>query len=276
MSLASLKSQIARRHTIGRRPRIKRRAAHTERRTRNTQYAVRNTVLNLLLFSLAVSACSTEEPTATPTLTATLTATSTATHTPPSTATHTPTATATATHTSTPTATPTLTVTPTSTATATPTSTPTHTATPTSSPTPTPSPTPTLIQRLPPTSTPTPIYVLPTATPDAESRVQLVLILSAESDIPGASQTFDAVRRRGLRTVSFVSPQAHPDFVRLSIADGHLPGLLLCEGQDPAAQVAEWEALLTRIQGMITHRLATAEDEPAIGVLEGLGYIVVR
>jgi N-acetylmuramoyl-L-alanine amidase len=104
----------------------------------------------------------------------------------------------------------------------------------------------------------------------------VVLVLPAGSDMLGASQTFDAVRRRGIRTLSFVSLEAHPDFVRLSIADGHLPGLYLDAEQDPVAKAAEWEALLTRIQGMVTYRLATAEDESAIAVLEELGYTVIR
>ena len=221
-------------------------------------------VLGLALLGLSLSACRGPQLVATPTSVPTATSTSTSTLVPTPTTTDTPTATATATATATPTAT----------ATATPTSTPTHTPTITS--TPTPSLTPTLIQRLPPTSTPTPVTARPTATPAPESRVQLVLVMAADSDMSGASQTFDAVRRRGIRTLSFVSPQAHPDFVRLSIADGHLPGLYVAAGQDATAQVAEWEALVTRIQGLVTQRLALADDESAVGVLEGRGYTVVR
>jgi len=100
--------------------------------------------------------------------------------------------------------------------------------------------------------------------------------MAADSDTTGASETFDAVRRRGIRTLSFVSPQAHPDFVRLSIADGHLPGVYVQAGQDPIAQVAAWETLLIRIQGLVTHRLALADDESAVRTLEGRGYTVVR
>jgi N-acetylmuramoyl-L-alanine amidase len=116
----------------------------------------------------------------------------------------------------------------------------------------------------------------PTATPAPESRVQLVLVVEADNDMAGASETFDAIRRRGIRTLSFVSPEAHPDFARLSIADGHLPGVYIQAGQDPAAEAAAWEALLTRIQGLITYRLALADDESAAGILEGRGYTVVR
>ena len=68
-----------------------------------------------------------------------------------------------------------------------------------------------------------------------------------ESDMLGASQTFDAMRRRGLRTLSFVALENHVDFVRLSIADGHLPGLYLPADADPAEQADAWEALLTRV-----------------------------
>jgi N-acetylmuramoyl-L-alanine amidase len=92
----------------------------------------------------------------------------------------------------------------------------------------------------------------------------------------GASQTFDAVRLRGIRTLSFVSLQNHPDFVRLSIADGHIPGLYLAADKDPAETAAQWEAAMTRIQGMVTHRLALVEDEAAASTIEGLGYTVVR
>jgi N-acetylmuramoyl-L-alanine amidase len=106
--------------------------------------------------------------------------------------------------------------------------------------------------------------------------VQLVLVLPAEHDQAGVSATFDAVRKLGIRTLSFVSLGAHPDFLRLSIADGHLPGLYLDAGTDPASAVAEWEALLSRTQGIITHRLAMAEDEGAVAVLESHGYTVVR
>lgn len=186
----------------------------------------------------------------------------------------TPTLTTTATHT--PTATSTLTATPTATATHTPTTTPTSTSTPTHTPTPTPSPTPTLIQPLPATSTPTPVYAPPTATPAPGARVQVVLAMPPGSDMLGASSAFDAVRRRGIRTLSFLSPQNHPDFVRLSIADGHLPGLYLAAGEDPAAQVALWEALMLRLQGVWDTRLAMAEEETAAAMLEQAGYTVVR
>jgi N-acetylmuramoyl-L-alanine amidase len=106
--------------------------------------------------------------------------------------------------------------------------------------------------------------------------VQLVLVQPAEADMLGASETHDALRRRGIRTLSFVSPQVHPDYVRLSIANGHLPGLYLVEGGDPAEAAAEWETLLTYLQGTITHRLATAEDASSEAALEQLGYTVVR
>jgi N-acetylmuramoyl-L-alanine amidase len=216
-----------------------------------------------IMLVVLLSACSTPEPAATLTPMTTPTQTSvtpTATATSTATATHTPTATATATATST----------------HTPTATATPTATPTPTPTPTPSPTPTLIQPLPPTSTPTPVYAPPTATPAPASRVQLVLAMPAESDLRGASETFDALRLRGIRTLSFLSLQNHPDFVRLSIADGHLPGLYVEGERDPAEQAAEWEALLARIQGMVTHRLAMTADETSAEVLRGLGYTVVR
>jgi N-acetylmuramoyl-L-alanine amidase len=209
---------------------------------------------------LVCAACAASKPTATPAPTSTSTPTATATHTP----THTPT--------STPTSTPTHTPTPSPT----PTDTATPTATPTNTATPTPSPTPTLIQALPPTSTPTPVYAQPTATPGTEARVPLVLAMPPGSDMLGASATFDAVRRRGIRTLSFLSMDNHVDFVRLSIADGHLPGLYLAAGQDPAASVADWEALVTRLQGTVTHRLAMAEEEGAAVALEGLGYTVIR
>jgi N-acetylmuramoyl-L-alanine amidase len=217
-----------------------------------------------VLVILGLSACGGAQPTPTLAPSPTAAPTSTATHTPTSTATHTPTAAATATSTATPTVTPT------------PTNTATPTRTPTQTPTATPSATPTLIQPLPATSTPTPVYAQPTATPAPEARVQLVLVLPAGADMLGASQTFDAVRRRGIRTLSFVSLDAHPDFVRLSIADGHLPGLYVDGSQDLAAQVAAWEALLTRIQGTVTHRLALVEDESLISALEGLGYTVIH
>ena len=100
--------------------------------------------------------------------------------------------------------------------------------------------------------------------------------MPADSDMLGASQTFDAVRRRGIRTLSFVSLQNHPDFVRLSIADGHLPGLYVDGDQDPGAQAAEWTALLARIMGVATHKLAMVEDESAVGALEEQGYTVVH
>ena len=92
----------------------------------------------------------------------------------------------------------------------------------------------------------------------------------------GASQTFDAVRRRGIRTLGFLSPQNHPDFIRLSIADGHLPGLYVAAGEDPASQAGAWEALLIRIQGVLTHRVAMVEDGAAAGTLESLGYTVIH
>ena len=220
--------------------------------------------LCLILLSLWLSACSTPQPAATPTTVPTATPTDTPTLVP----------TPSATHTATPTPTPTATATATETATATSTATPTRT--PTTTATPTPSLTPTLIQRLPATSTPTPVVSRPTATPAPESRVQLVLVVAADSDLAGVSETFDAVRRRGIRTLSFVSPEADPDFARLSIADGHLPGVYVQAGQDPAAEAAAWEALLTRIQGLVTHRLALVDDESAASVLEGRGYTVVR
>jgi N-acetylmuramoyl-L-alanine amidase len=92
----------------------------------------------------------------------------------------------------------------------------------------------------------------------------------------GASATFDALRRRGLRTLSFVSLQAHPDFVRLSIADGHLPGLYLAAGEDPAAAATAWQALLVRLQGTMHHRLALVEDETATAPLQEAGYTVIQ
>ncbi len=212
------------------------------------------------LCALALVSCGTPEPTATVLPTATVTAT--ATHTATATATPTATPTMTATASATPTATPTLTPTPTATATA------THTATP--------SPTPTLIQPLPPTSTPTPVYAPPTPTPAAESRVQLVLAMAPGSDMLGASATFDAVRRRGIRTLSFCSPENHPDFVRLSIADGHLPGLYVPADQDPAPLVEDWEELLSRVQGTIAHRLALIERSDAAAALKERGYTVIQ
>ncbi len=210
------------------------------------------------------SACTAGAPTATPIPASTATSVPTATHTPTATPSPTATATATATATHTPTATPT----PTDTATPTPTA--------TSTPTPTPSATPTLIQVLPATSTPTPVYAQPTSTPAAEARVPLILVMPPHSDMLGASTTFDVVRRRGIRTLSFLSLENHDDFVRLSIADGHLPGLYLAVGEDPTARAAEWEALLARLQGMVTHRLALAEEDAAVTALEQLGYTVIR
>ena len=234
-------------------------------------------VSRLTFLLLFLCACSTLEPAATPTDLPSPTAT----HTPK--ATHTVTLTATAvaaTDTATPTPSLTATPSPTPTSTATLTHTPTPTHTPTSTATPTPSLTPTLIQRLPPTSTPTPVDAPPTATPAPASRVQLVLAMPAGSDMPGASQALDAVRRRGVRTLSFLSLQNHPDFVRLSIADGHLPGLYLDEGMDPAAQVAGWEALLARVMGALPYRLAMlapdVQDGATVQALEGWGYTVVR
>jgi len=228
-------------------------------------------LVTILLCAALLAACNAPAAMATP-----VAAAPSPTHTTVATATRTATPTATATHTATPapTATPTetatATATPTATATETPTSTPTHT------PSPTPSLTPTLIQPLPPTSTPTPVYAPPTPTPPIERRTQVVLVMSAESDMAGASATFDAVRRRGIRTLSFVSLRAHPDFVRLSIADGHLPGLFLDAGDDPVADIAAWEALLERVLSAVPYRLAMAEDESSASALEGLGYTVVR
>ncbi len=193
----------------------------------------------------------------------------TATPAPPPTATFTPTTTPTFT----PTRTPTSTLTATATATATATPTPTFTCTPTSTPTVT--PTPTLRQKLPPTSTPTPVYATPTPTPARDARVQVVMAVPARDEMRSISATFDAIRRRGIRTLSFLSPQAHPDFVRLSIGDGHLPGLYV-EGGDVAAQVAAWEKVWQRVQGTITRRLALAKDESAAAELERSGYTVVR
>jgi N-acetylmuramoyl-L-alanine amidase len=75
--------------------------------------------------------------------------------------------------------------------------------------------------------------------------------------------------------------QNHPDFVRLSIADGHLPGLYLDGDADAAVQVAEWEALLVHVMGLVTHRLAMVADtsspqaESTAKALEELGYTVV-
>jgi N-acetylmuramoyl-L-alanine amidase len=97
-----------------------------------------------------------------------------------------------------------------------------------------------------------------------------------ESDMPGASKAFDAVRRSGIRTLSFLSLDNHTDFVRLSIADGHLPGLYLPRDADPETQAAAWEALLARVMGGIfTPKLALAADPAHAPTLEQLGYTVV-
>ena len=216
---------------------------------------VRIAVLSILV----LAACSRPQPT--PTLQATATVTSTATQT------RTPTPTETAT--------PTPTSTPTATATATQTATPTETPSPTATSTPT--ATPTLIQPLPATSTPTPVYTAPTATPAPDARVQLVLVMPPHSDMLSASNTFDAVRRRGIRTLSFTAMDNHPDFVRLSIADGHLPGLYVRADEDPINQVVKWEALLTRIMGgLFTPKLAVVEDITDISTLERQGYTVIQ
>jgi N-acetylmuramoyl-L-alanine amidase len=106
--------------------------------------------------------------------------------------------------------------------------------------------------------------------------VQLVLAMPAGSDPRSASAAFDALRLRGIRTLSFLSLQNHPDFVRLSIADGHLPGLYVEGEQSPVEQAAEWEALLGRIQGVISHRLALVTDESSADAFRALGYAVVR
>jgi N-acetylmuramoyl-L-alanine amidase len=93
----------------------------------------------------------------------------------------------------------------------------------------------------------------------------------------GASQCFDAVRRAGIRTLSFLSPDNHPDFVRLSIADGHLPGLYVPAGADPAELAGDWEALLARIMGgLFTPKLAVVEDAAHGPALEERGYTVIR
>lgn len=106
--------------------------------------------------------------------------------------------------------------------------------------------------------------------------MQLVLVMPAGSDMLGASQTFDVIRQRGIRTLSFVSLNNHPDFVRLSIADGHLPGLYLDAGQDPMTQAKEWEALLMRLIGGVTvPKLAMVQEQASAGLLESLGYTVV-
>ncbi|MBN1642570.1 MAG: N-acetylmuramoyl-L-alanine amidase [Anaerolineae bacterium] len=96
------------------------------------------------------------------------------------------------------------------------------------------------------------------------------------SDMLGASTTFDAVRRRGIRTLSYLSPANHQDYVRLSLADGHLPGLYVSDGEDPTALAAEWERMLTRIQGEIAHRLAMVEEPSSAAPLEALGYSVIQ
>jgi N-acetylmuramoyl-L-alanine amidase len=64
--------------------------------------------------------------------------------------------------------------------------------------------------------------------------------------------------------------------VRLSIADGHLPGLYLAAGEDPSERIAEWEAFLTRIQGTVSHRLALVEDASAVSVIQSLGYTAIH
>jgi N-acetylmuramoyl-L-alanine amidase len=134
-----------------------------------------------------------------------------------------------------------------------------------------------LVQPLPPTSTPTPVYVLPTATPVPETRVQLVLAMPSGSDMLGASQTFDAVRRRGIRTLFFCGLDNHPDFVRLGIADGHLPGLYISPELDVSSTADAWESLLARIMGgLFTPRLALIQDPAQAPPLEARGYTVIQ
>ncbi len=98
-----------------------------------------------------------------------------------------------------------------------------------------------------------------------------------QSDMLGASQAFDAVRRRGLRTLSFIALDNHPDFVRISIADGHLPGLYVDLEADLGTQIDEWETLLTRLSGgMFTPRLALIQEGTDGADLLARGYTVVE
>ncbi len=118
---------------------------------------------------------------------------------------------------------------------------------------------------------------VPTATPAVDARVQLVLAMPPQSDMPGASQTFDAVRRRGLRTLSFIALDNHPDFVRLSIADGHLPGLYVNPQVDIGEQIDQWEALLTRLTGgLFTPLLALVQEGSDSRALTARGYTVIE
>jgi N-acetylmuramoyl-L-alanine amidase len=102
------------------------------------------------------------------------------------------------------------------------------------------------------------------------------------SDTLGASQSFDAVRRRGIRTLSFHALGNHPDFVRLSIADGHLPGLYVTpdtnwNSADVSSAVDDWEALLARIMGGLpTPKLVLIQDPALVPALEGRGYTVIQ
>jgi N-acetylmuramoyl-L-alanine amidase len=108
----------------------------------------------------------------------------------------------------------------------------------------------------------------------------LVLVMPPGSDMLGASQAFDAVRRRGIRTLSFYALGNHPDFVRLGIADGHLPGLYLPADEasaDVSSAVTAWEALLTRLMGgLYTPKLALVQDASLIPALEDRGYTVLH
>ncbi|MBN1583746.1 MAG: hypothetical protein JXA89_23775, partial [Anaerolineae bacterium] len=233
----------------------------------NRHRLVGRVILIAIVSILSLAACSRPESTPIDEPTTSVPATATSTPTPMPSSTPTTTQTSTATPSPTPTSTATSSPTPTSTATSSPT--PTSTATP--------SPTPTLIQSLPPTSTPTPVYAAPTATPAPEARVQLVLVMPPGGDMLGASSTFDVVRRRGIRTLCFVSLDNHPDFVRLSIADGHLPGLVVRANEDPINQIAKWEMLLKRIMGgLFTPKLAVAEEAADIPTLERQGYTVIQ
>jgi N-acetylmuramoyl-L-alanine amidase len=101
--------------------------------------------------------------------------------------------------------------------------------------------------------------------------------MPAGSDMLGASQTFDAVRRRGIRTLYFHSPGNHPDFLRLGVADGHLPGLYLSPDADWNAQLDEWEALLTRVMGgLFTPKLALVQEAALVSALEDRGYTALQ
>jgi len=100
--------------------------------------------------------------------------------------------------------------------------------------------------------------------------------MPAGSDMLGASQTFDAVRRRGIRTLYFHALGNHPDFLRLSIADGHLPGLYVSPDEDWNDQASAWEALLTRIMGgLFTPKLALVQDAALVPAIEERGYTVL-